>query len=225
MIALAALTCVLLVDAGPKPRAEVRKTEHFDFPAAGSIRVNHSIGALDIEAWDQPGVEVTTIKSARAGNTAALDRVHLTIDRKGDELSINAEYPKHPAIERPFRGVTDFELQIHIKAPKGAKLTIEQESGEIYVDGMTGDIHAVNGYGDIALHLPDGAYGIDAKVTQVGAVTSDFSGEARSKHKLGEDFESQPASPAANFYLRLGWGDIIIVRQRRPAPPKPLPQN
>jgi hypothetical protein len=216
------LTCAFFVDVEPKPRAEAKSTQHFDLPANGTIRVAHSIGALDIEAWDGSGVEVSVVRTAKPGDTAALDRVHFTMERKGDDLDISAEYPKHHVVERPFKGVTDFDLEIHIKAPPGAKLSIDQESGEINIDGMTGDIHVVNGYGDIALHLPDGNYAIDARVTSVGAVTSDFAGTARSKHRLGEDFERKNSPPAANLDLRLGRGDIIIVKQRRPAPPAPL---
>lgn len=190
MIALLALTALVFADAA-----------HFDLPSGGTIRLIHSIGELDIEAWDRPDVEVMTIKP---------DTVHVAIERKGDELVITSEHPKHKRVEVEYR----------IKAPRGARLTIDHDRGEVNLDGITGDIHATNGCGDIALRLPDGAYAIDAK-SKIGAVTSDFSGAERRKHWFGEQFDRESPPPAANLYLRIGFGDIIVLRMRRPSPPTP----
>ncbi len=213
MIALAAFTFLAAVDLEPKPRAEVRTTQHFDLPAGGTVRLGHSIGELDVEAWDRTDVEVTIVKSAKPERAAVLDRVHVAMERKGDELVIRSEYPRHKVIPH-----TDFEIEYHINAPRGARLAIDHDDGQINLDGMTGDIRAINHCGDIALRLPDGAYAIDAR-SKLGAVTSDFAGEARSRHWLGEEFDRTNTPPAANLYLRIECGDIIILKMRRPAPP------
>ncbi len=215
MIFVAALSFLAAVNVEPKPKVEVRATEHFDLPAGGTIRLNHSVGELDIVGWDQPGVEVATVKWKRSDrvNATVLDRVRVTSERKGDDLVITSEYPRHKVIPG-----TDFDLEYHIKAPRNAKLVIDHDDGEINLDGMTGDVHATNHCGDIALRLPDGAYAIDAK-SKIGAVTSDFPGDPRSRHWLGEEFDHQNAPPAANLYLRIGFGDIILLKIRRPEPP------
>src|SRR5580704_17744521 len=64
---------LLLASAGLVLADDVTKTERFDFPAGGTLRLKNSIGELTVEGWDQPGIEITTIKSPRKP-MALLDR-------------------------------------------------------------------------------------------------------------------------------------------------------
>jgi hypothetical protein len=66
---------------------EIAKTEHVDFPAGGTVTLKNSIGELTIEGWDQPGVEIATVKSPEA--------VQIAVGRRGNELVIITSFPKH----------------------------------------------------------------------------------------------------------------------------------
>jgi hypothetical protein len=64
-------------------------------------------------------------------------------------------------------------------------------------------------------------HGFDAK-SDSGGVTSDFPGRARRRPwLLGHQFV-QKAPAAHNLYLRVGSGDIVILKLRRPPAPVPL---
>jgi len=217
-------------DDEPKQKAIVTNTEHFDLPSGAALRVTNSIGQLTIQAWDQPGVELATIKSskleldpqARGRAIQELGRVKITGERHGDELVINSQYPKHRVLARPFTGMTYFDLEYDIKAPPNTRLAIDHDIGQVFIDGITGDIHATNHMGDVELHLPENTqYDIDAKV-KIGAVNSDFPGHEIRKYFLGHQFVHDGSQPPHKLYLRVGVGDVVILKIRKPPPPAPL---
>jgi hypothetical protein len=67
----------------------------------------------------------------------------------------------------------------------------------------------------------EGVYAIDAKA-DVGGVFSDFPGrEKRRRRLLGHQFV-QGTSAAHKLYLRVGLGDITILKINTPPAPGPL---
>jgi hypothetical protein len=101
--------------------------------------------------------------------------------------------------------------------PRNAKLIVDHDSGEVHFDDLTGDISATVIQGTILLHLPQNEqYAIDARA-KVGEVTSDFPGTTKRKRLFGNAFTE--ASPAAHkLYLRIGFGDIVILKIETPPP-------
>ena len=93
------LALPLFGDEALKPPAQVSSTEHFDFAPGGTIRVGHFDGELYVEAWDQPQVEVTIVKSLPYEHEAAhpehlpqqLEAVRVVTERTfGSELSMKS---------------------------------------------------------------------------------------------------------------------------------------
>jgi hypothetical protein len=222
---------LLIADDAPIVQVQVSHTERMDFPSGGVLRMKNSTGDLTVEGWDRPDVEITTVKSTksyhpkdRGSAEKSLDRIRLVPERKGDELAITTEFPKHAMLARLFLGVSEFELRYRIKVPRNARLIIEHDSGNLYIDDVAGDVHATNGIGQITLHLPqNGHYAFDAK-SDLGAVDSDFPGPEQGKlFHLGHAYISpQPPTGAQKLYARIGYGDITILKIRQPAPPPPL---
>jgi hypothetical protein len=205
--------------AGDTPR--ITKTEKFEFTGGATIQLKNSVGELDVEGWDRPDVELTTIKwprenQPREAGVKMLDRVHVTAAPQGNNLVIASDYPKHKAITWPFHLEPDFNLEYQIRAPRAAKLVIDHGMGQVNIRDMTGDIHITNHNGDIALLLPDGKYAIDAK-SGIGSVVSDFDGKERREHWFGHQFQGDDAS--TKLYLRIGFGDILILKMRQPKVP------
>ncbi|MGD0134622.1 MAG: hypothetical protein ABSE57_21445 [Bryobacteraceae bacterium] len=152
---------LLIADDALIVQVQVSHTERMDFPSGGVLRMKNSTGDLTVEGWDRPDVEITTVKSTksyhpkdRSSAEKSLDRIRLVPERKGDELAITTEFPKHAMLARLFLGVSEFELQYRIKVPRNARLIIEHDSGNVYIDDVVGDVHATNGIGQITLHLP-----------------------------------------------------------------------
>ena len=203
-------------------------TQTLDLPAGAILHFKKSIGELTVEGWDEPHVEITAIPSVKAGYDEGasnwLERVRVHAERRGDEISVDTVFPKRLLFLRPFRdgGTSPIELEYRVKAPRNAKLEIEHESGEVHLQFMTGDIRVTDGNGQIIVYLPEeGQYSIDA-LSRLGAVDSDFPGRERRKLEYGHSFVQQAPAAAHKIYLRIGFGDITILKAPRPEePPAP----
>ena len=231
---LAALAVASLAAQEPKQpeRISVSKTEHFEFPANGVLRLANSVGIVTVEGWDQPDVAMTTVLStpveiAPADQEKAsreLDRVRVAGERHGDELVIRTDYPRHRGLASasPIGRSDGFYLEYRINVPRNARFVAGHGVGEVNVDGVLGDIRINAKQGQINLHLPEERqYAIDAS-SGYGSVNSDFPGkQTRKPWLVGHTFLGGGAGGSQNLHLRIGYGDIVILRVRKPAPPTP----
>src|ERR1700730_4573864 len=62
LMVLLGMSCLLSADDEPKQKVQVVHTERTDLPSGGFVLFNDSTGALTMESWDRPDVEITTIK-------------------------------------------------------------------------------------------------------------------------------------------------------------------
>jgi hypothetical protein len=221
----------LLLATEPKQKAVVTNTQHLDFPASGQLRMVHSTGYISIEAWNGPGVELTTVKSTKEEEGAAeraeaareFQKIRIQIERKADELTIATSFPrlKLPP-PTPFGHAVNFNLEYHIKAPRNTRLQIDHNIGEVNVESISGEIQVRARQGQILLHLPqDREYAIDAK-SSVGAVNSDFPGTSRRAGLiLGHGFVGSGSGGSQRIRLRIRYGDIVILKESSPVPPGP----
>jgi hypothetical protein len=223
--------CLLLAADEPRQKVQVSKTEHMDFPPGGTLRLTNSVGTLTVEAWDRPDVEITTIKSSKNAYTTSehekatqeLDKIHVAAERRGDELVVTTDFPRHGTFPPYPLGETNFDLEYRIRVPSAARLIADHGVGEVNVDGLVGDIQVTLFQGEILLHLPEeGRYSINAKC-KIGNVNSDFPGQEKRRfwligHRVV--YENSPSTHTLN--LRVGYGDIVILKTRVPKPPGPL---
>jgi len=235
------LSCVLLAaETAPKleaPRKKVQatQTQKVDFPTDGVVRLTNSIGTLTVIGWDEAGVEVTFTKvtkqaysdAEQAKGSSELDKVHVTTERKGDEVVIATEFPRHRDFPpgHPWGRGVGFDLEYQIHVPRNAKLVIEHHDvGEIHIDDLTNDIDVNLLQGEVMLHLPeDGKYAIDAK-TDFGHVNCDFAGEEKPRRWLtGHRWVNEGSGDGAHkLNLKVGYGDVVILKTRIPKQPPSL---
>ncbi len=162
-------------------------------------------------------VEVTTIKSTKVAYDSRerekamheLDRVRVAAERRGNEVVVTTDFPRHRAFPRPYPlgGGTNFDLEYHIKAPSTARLIANLKVGEVNIDSLVADVQVTLRQGEILLHLPeDGRSNINAK-SEFGAVNSDFPGQQKRRwwligHRTME--EDSPAAHKLNLRSDLG---------------------
>jgi hypothetical protein len=225
------IACLLLGEnETARRKVQISKTEKLDLPPGGTLRVQNSTGELTIEGWDQPGVEITTTKSSKEVNTPQerekatreLDRVKISTKRDGNDIDITTEFPQHRAF--PFvtslQNVTNFDLEYRIKVPRNAKLIVKHEAGEVHVDDVAGTIQVKAVQGLIALRLTgEIPRSIQAK-SDLGSVNSDFPGnESRHPWPFGHEFVQGTAANTQNLDLKIGFGDIVILKAHDPVAP------
>ena len=100
-------------------------------------------------------------------------------------------------------------IQYEIHVPRDSRVAIHHGTGSVSVSGVTGDIDASVGRGDILRWLPPGPYSLDAR-TKFGIVTSDLDGAAHNKHLIGESFTRFNPRQSHRLYLRMGFGGITL---------------
>jgi hypothetical protein len=225
--------CLLLAADEPKQKVQESKTEHIDFPSGGVLRFQHSVGVLTVEAWDQPGIEITTIKTTkrdfdageRASGTRQLEKVRVATARHDNELVITTEFPARRPFGMPYplSGNTGFDLEYRIKAPANTRIVAEHTLGQVNIDGLVSDVQVSLAQGEILLHLPeDQQYSINAKSTS-GSVNSDFSEPTRRNGwPLGHHSISDNSAAPHKLNLKVAFGDIVILKIRVPKLPVPL---
>jgi len=203
--------------------ADQTNTERLPFPSGGLLRLVNSIGEVTVEGCDCQAVEIVTAKSAKS--RAESEKVHVTVQSHGNEVVVTTDYPRHRVFppSSPLGPAARFDLRYHITVPRNARLVIDHDVGEVHVDDIRGDIQATSLQGAIILHLPEnGQYAIDAK-SDFGAVNSDFGGRLkRFPWLFGARFLQVPSPESQKLYLRIGYGDILILRIR--VPPTPVSQ-
>jgi hypothetical protein len=218
------LALPLLADDRSKETLSATHTDRFNVPAAGAIRLENSYGEVDIDGWDRPEVEVTVVRSSeylygsKKSDEAQrrLDSVHVEAKQNGNDVVISTVYPARNSFLHPLSRRSDIDISYRIKAPRASKLAIDHNSGGVNVSDISGDIHATVINGQITLTLsPSGQYGIDAQCT-IGDVYSDFDGRDQRRGILGQEFAHPGAAPAANLYLRVRAGDIVIMKLHGP---------
>lgn len=202
------------------PPAGVTRTQHLDFPQGGTLKMVNSSGELMIEAWDQPGIEIVTTKSVKPGSDGReFDRVKIAAERKDNDVVVTTTMPAHSRFLRLFEGKTDYDVEYHIRLPRTAKLDISHDMGEVHILGVTGEIQATANMGLISVQLPqDGAYSIDAK-SKLGSVISDFEGSGKRERMFGRGFAAAPSGATQKLRLRIGYGDVMVLKLSAPKTP------
>ena len=200
------------------------QTAHFDLTAAGTIRLDNSFGEVDIDGWDKPEAQVTVVRSSERFYQSPdlpewqhrLDSVKVTTRQEGNDVAVATTYPARSVFLHPLSRRSDVAIRYQIRAPRASKLIIEHNSGGVNISDIRGDIHVALRNGQINLTLIPGSYAIDAECT-IGNVYSDFEGRERGRYLLGDRFAGPGATPAAGLYLRVRYGDIMILKHTGPA--------
>lgn len=222
------IVLALPLAAGNRTKATLSRTQtqRFHVTAPGAIRLQNSFGELDIEGWDRPEVEVTAVRTTerlyaenqRGRPQRRLDQVQIISKQNANDVAITTVYPRRNRFVHPLSQHSDIEISYRIKAPRASKLFIHHNSGGVDIYDITGDIHATVGNGQITLAMPPG---IDDHINarcRLGKIYADFEGRERRVYFLGQGFVRQGAAPAANLYLRVHVGDIVIGQINGPAP-------
>lgn len=218
------LSCALIAaENQTAQRVQVTRTEHLDFVPSGMVNFRNSVDELTVEGWDRTDVEIITVASTkqaygsgeREGVVSRLSQVRLAASRHGDQMVVTTELP-----HRRWNTLGDLYLESRIRVPRASHLIVKHRGGEVHVVGIAGDLNVRVARGSLTLSLPpDGKYDIDAR-SDFGGVISDLPGNAHRRFWLtGNQFlETAPAN-ATKLRLRIGYGDIEILRMRAAVAP------
>ncbi len=197
LIVAAASILPALVQANTREPATLSSTQTFSFDPQGLIQLEQSYGDVEIQGWDRPEVEITTIRTKQQKT----DNISITAVKDGeDRLKITTQFPSHKS---------DADLKYVIKAPAQARLVVHHDMGDVKVTNFTSDIEVTNRIGEIGLSLADPAsYSVDARA-RIGDVSSDI-GCSEGSNLFGQQLHTVGANLHRQLLLRIGIGDISI---------------
>jgi hypothetical protein len=144
---------------GERARESVHRTI-----AAGSapiVRVDNVAGAVRIDGWNKPIVDVQATKYG--SDEGELRSIAIDVSRQADEIAIVTRYGG---------GVHRGGVRYRISVPSGASLRISNVAGAVDLAGVAGDIDVETQAGEITADagIVRGSRSIDLRAT-TGAIT------------------------------------------------------
>lgn len=202
-------TCVLL--SLPALRAdEFTRTSHYSVRlfSYGMLVVETRTGDIVVEGWDEPRVEVEAEKVIRAPSEQKAqplyDRVKIELDGADKEVRLRTLYPPR-RLWRPFRGESKLSVNLRIKMPYDANLSLACVDGDVRVRGIAGHERLRVNYGDVEIDVPSAYHlrSLQAR-TWLGYVQSDLHGEDGSGFGQKLFFWNSSGDQEINVRVRMG---------------------
>ena len=167
-----ACTVFLPPAAAQAESTPVRRTVERSAPAASHVRVDGSVGDVQIVGDDGSAVRVTA--RIRAASDAAAAKVGVDVTRSGDESVVTVHIPQSsPAFVHWIFDRSRISVDLVVHVPRQSVLAVHSSVGDLDVRGIGAAIDAHTGTGDI--HLRDVV--TDANVRSgVGDVAVDLIG-------------------------------------------------
>lgn len=116
---------------------ESRETKTLKLGASGALELKNISGAITVTAGSgtEAVVEIVRVSHGRTDADAklGLERVTVDVTQVGDRATVRTRYPDE---RRPPYSV---DVQYHVKAPAGTRLTVSSIGGDITVTDIRGD--------------------------------------------------------------------------------------
>ena len=145
-------------------RAADEWTHTYPLSAGGEVRIVNTNGKIDIEGVDGATVEVRAERIARGASDEAakelLPRIVIKEDSKPDRVTIETERMSGILIGAAF------EVRYHVRAPKGAVITVTNTNGQVVLNALAGKVVAMTTNGGVKGTNLSG--GVDARSTNGG---------------------------------------------------------
>ena len=188
-----------------------------------TLQVHNAVGAIEVDAWDKPSVEIDAEKRG-----TSLDDVHaisVSVQQQGSTLVITSHFPS---------GVSNCRVDYTIHAPASTNLDLDQSVGAIRSTGFTADFDASTstgavaatmaalggtqsvkvhvGVGAIALEIPASSSAAITASTSIGAIKSDFPLTTQ-RNVVGENASGSIGKGDAHVDLSISTGAIAVRRE------------
>jgi hypothetical protein len=191
--------------------------------APTTVEVHNAVGAIEIDAWDKPSVQVDARK--RGANLDDVHAITVSVQQTGSTLVITSHFPANS---------TNCRVDYTIHAPATANIDLDQSVGAIKSDGFTANVHEstttgaiaatmgalgstqdVNlhvGVGAIALKIPATSSAAFSASTSVGAIGSNFPLNIQ-RNIVGSSASGSIGKGEAHVDLAITTGAIAVQRE------------
>src|SRR5207247_5796232 len=151
--------CLLLLSPASVRADEFTRTSRYAARlfSYGLLIVDTRMGDVRIEGWDEPRVEVEAEKTVRAGSERKaqplFDLIRIELAGQDKEVRLRTIYPKR-SWRRPFRDESKLSVNLRVKMPYGANLTLRCVDADVRVTGLVSREQLRVNYGDVEIDVP-----------------------------------------------------------------------
>lgn len=179
--------------------------------ADGKVYLKNDIGEIHITFSDRNDVRIVAIKKARDSDShngpARLSELHVEVRNSPSEIRIRGDWP-HRDATRLLRGKSKLQIDYELEVPRGIRLQVENDIGEVHISGADNDVIVRNGIGEAYVGLADSFQPRRVYLhTKIGEVQSGFPG--RTSGWLGRKF-TKILDGNRTLDVRVGIGEIRI---------------
>jgi hypothetical protein len=201
-----------LLCAFPAAARETVRTFSKELPTAGIqlVDLDFSVGEVAVEAWDGGALQIDVqlqCKHDRGSCRAAAQRVRLVYSTEGNKLHIEMkDWPKISG--------HSLEARIEIKMPRSLALDADLGVGEMRLAGLTNNVRANLGVGELTLTLPESAVGSVRADTGVGEANLTAGGHHyESAGLFSKELHWDKGTGTAKIWADCGVGEINVRLQ------------
>ena len=189
----------------------VEKTDYVHPLAAnGRLVLKNEIGDIRIHATDRSDVHITAIR--RAHNTSEAEgpsrvrELEVRVERSAGEVRVTGSRPRH-TLSGLF-SASNLELDFEVELPRNARIEVENNIGDIRIDGTSADVNVRENIGDVNVDFSTGFHPRSVSLeTNIGDVRTNLAGQERGF--LGKKFTALQDGEHS-LTVKLNIGDIRV---------------
>ena len=165
-------------------------TASYPISASGVLQISNSSGDVYVTGSSESTLEVTVKKSAK--NHDDLNALSANVASAPVGISITTDYPNH---------CSSCDVSYEIRVPRGVKVVVDDDSGDVHIKGTDGLIDVSESSGDVRLEDDTGAMNVSDSSGDVRLI--DVTGSARVKSSSGE-IKASGLTKNVDFYAASG---------------------
>ena len=171
------------------------------FADGGDVILDANVGDVHIKPTDHAGTLRLVIKSENADDAAAAPHWVREFTANGSQAKVVLEMPKHG----------QHHVEVTLFVPKQSGLKVNLEVGNLEIGGITGNVDAELGVGNLDLQVPDPhAYRAVAMSVRIGNVDAKAFGLEPSGF-LGKSVDKDFGTGQYRLKLHTGVGNVSCV--------------
>lgn len=207
-----------IVVSGVDGECRHARTETRSIGASAEDRLALRAGSGELEVEGRPGLDAVRVTARMcASEEDFLDDMAVELDRMGDELRVDTEYPHHGGGHGRYA-----RIHLTVEVPEGIAVDIRDSSGSmelsrlgaLRIDDSSGDIDVRSGLGPV--FIDDGSGGIDVDEVAGDVEIEDGSGSVDVTDVTGSVVLSdgsgsvEIAEISGDVRVRDGSGSIVV---------------
>ena len=209
---------LLAIPCFPKDFTE---RQEFTYPLAenGRVFLKNEVGEVRLRASDRKDVHIVALKRARDSDQRdgpqRVAELRVQVSAASGEVRILGRWPERD-LTRMLRGKSKLQIDFEIEAPRTARLELENDVGEVRVEGAAHDVIVRESVGEVSIALADSF--LPRRVylrTRIGDVDTNLDGRGRMQGWLGKKFTAI-LDGNRTLDVRVGIGDIRVTARKVP---------